>query len=192
MIKKIFIILLILLVLIKLKDIPPNEPFTIICNKEGSCENVPDNRLLFKSGTNKTKCSNAPYLSSDYVDNPYNFEGDVIDECEITTNSSMIFRFKQHDQSFRNHSGTIQVTITTVNTEPHGIVQVLTADKSQNWKECKGISQDCISCIENIPKGRRENKILCEGEELQFIKVLAAPWSPTSIFLDSVEVWKYD
>src|SRR3990167_2612824 len=83
--------------------------------------------LLLKGGTEKQTCTGAPFLKSDYVDNYYNAKG-VVDECRMPPNAEMDFIFKQHDKKIRTHSGKIKIVVNSVNTESHGVLQVLVSN----------------------------------------------------------------
>src|SRR3989344_1713836 len=110
---------------------PSNETFRV-CKDDGSCEDVPINRLLLKHGTDKKFCNNAPYLSDDYIDNWWNANG-LIDECEMLPKADMQFAFKQHNQSFLSHTGTIQIPITPINYENNYLaLQILIAEDKNN------------------------------------------------------------
>jgi hypothetical protein len=150
-----------------------------------ACAPIDDpNRLLMKEGVNKTTCSDAPYLESSYVNNYFNAHGDVVDGCEMKQDSELIFIFKQHDQSLRNHTGTIQVKITTVNLESGGAIRLFTSSNGLNessWQECREFN--------NLPAGSNRVITTCDGVEIGYIKLRSK--TQTSIFLDSVEVYRY-
>ena len=150
-----------------------------------ACAPIDDpNRLLFKEGVNKTTCSNAPYLESSYVNNWFNAKGEIIDGCEMRQDSEVIFAFKQHDQTFRNHTGTIQVKITTVNLEAGGAIRLYTSSDGLNessWQECREFN--------NLPAGSNRVITTCDGVELGYIKLRSK--TQTGIFLDKVEVYRY-
>ena len=142
--------------------------------------------LLIKEGTNKTTCPGAPTLQSAYVNNFYYKEGSVIDDCQLTPDSAMIFAFKQHDQSFKKHTGTLEVKITTFNPEAHQVVQVLTSSGASQG----GGSWEFCGNIEDIPAGLQTKTILCTGKEIGFIKLKNAPWNTKNVYFDRVEAWR--
>lgn len=159
--------------------------FTVLAVLFVACAPADDpNRLLLKGGVNKTICSNAPYLESSYVNNWYNSYGDIVDGCEMRQDSEVVFGFKQHDQSFRNHTGTIQVKITTVNLEDGGAIRLYTSSNGLNdslWAECREFN--------NLPAGSNRVITTCDGTELGFLKLRSK--TQTSIFLDTVEAYRY-
>lgn len=143
--------------------------------------------LLFKGGKDKQFCSNAPFLKSSYVNNYYNSYGNIIDGCEMRINSEIIFGFKQHDQTFRSHSGVIQVKITTMNLENGASFELYTAHN-----ESKGldISQwNFCRTFKNIPNNSNRVITTCDGEGIGYIKIKSI--GEKSIFLDSVEAYRY-
>lgn len=170
----------------------PSKQTYEICNpdalKSGAkniCEQVPINRLLLKGGTNKKYCNKAPYLAGDYLDNWWNSEG-LIDECEIPPQSNMQFLFKQHNQSVRSHTGTIQIKVNIINFEnDYKALQILTGEDNNNdnlpdsWVHCGNV--DKIN-------GKDVKIIHCTGTNLKFIKLVNAEWNKGSLFMDSVEV----
>ena len=172
----------------------PSMETTEICNPnaiesgaENICEKVPDNRLLFKGGTNKNYCSNAPYLSSHYLDNWWNAEG-LIDECEMPPDSNMQFIFKRHDQSIKSHDGTIQIKIDAINYDNNGkALQIFIGEDNNNdnlpdeWKYCGNVDEI---------RGRNTKYILCNGNNLKFIKLVNAEWNKGNLYIDSIEVLK--
>ena len=96
----------------------------------------------------------------------------------------MVFAFKQHDQTFRNHTGTIQVKITTVNLEAGGAIRLYTSSDGLNessWQECREFN--------NLPAGSNRVITTCDGVELGYIKLRSK--TQTGIFLDKVEVYRY-
>lgn len=158
-----------------------------ICNDKYICENVPINRLLYKGGTDKKYCNKAHYLSSDYVDNWWNANG-LIDECEMPVNADMQFIFKQHDQSIRSHSGTIQVKVNVINYEDnYKAIQIFTGNDNDN----NNMPDEWIYCgnIYRI-KGKNVKVIHCKGINLKFVKLVNAEWNKGSVFIDLVEVLK--
>ena len=84
--------------------------FLVSCTQEfnyNSCLEE-DNCLLVKEGTNKTICNDYSYNNVVFVDNWFDSRG-LLDGCEMPIMSEMSFAFKQHDQSFKIHNGTIVV-----------------------------------------------------------------------------------
>ncbi|MBI2042957.1 hypothetical protein HYT25_01045 [Candidatus Pacearchaeota archaeon] len=169
--------------------IQPSAQTSNMCNPEGLCEDVPVNRLLLKEGTDKKRCSNAPYLSSDYVDNWWNANG-LIDECEMPPTSDMQFAFKQHNQTILSHTGTLQISLTILNYENNYLaLQILTAEDHNNdnlpdeWTHCGNV--DTI-------KGKTIKIIRCTGTKLKFVKLVNPEWNPSSLFLDRIEVLKIE
>ena len=101
--------------------VQPSLETTRLCNsnwKESGamheCEDVPANLLLSKGGTNKRICNKIYAIGGIVADNYWNAEG-VVDGCEMPPNSNTQWAFKQHDQTFRSHTGTIQIRIDVVN-----------------------------------------------------------------------------
>lgn len=178
------------------KDIPidkviqPSEQTFYICNPEGNCEDVPINRILLKEGTDKKYCSKAPYLKSDYVDNWWNANG-IIDECEMPPKSDMQFAFKLHNQTLQRYTGTIQIFLTVLNYENNYLaLQVLTGeDNDENF-----LPDQWIHCgnVDEIKKGKQVKIINCNGTNIRFVKLVNAEWNPTSLYLDRIEVLKYE
>lgn len=174
--------------------VKPSSQTTEICNpdalKSGAeriCEQVPINKLLLKGGTDKKYCNEAPYLASDYLDNYWNSNG-LIDECEIPPKADMQLYFKQHDQSVRSHTGTIQISIDVINYNSNYLaLQVFIGEDSNNdnlpdsWMYCGNVDKI---------HGKNRKVILCNGTNMKFVKLINAEWNPTSLFIDDVEVLK--
>lgn len=172
--------------LFKFIEVQPSKETTQICY-QGKCEVVPDNRLLFKGGTEKEFCSNAPSLESDYVDNWWNAEG-LIDECEMPVGANMQFIFKMHDQSVRNHTGSIQVKVYVINyDDDYKALQVFTAEDNNN----DNLPDEWVHCG-NVDKidGKDRRIINCWGKNLKFIKLKNAAWNDGNLYIDLVEVLK--
>lgn len=153
--------------------VQPSLETTQICNQE-KCENVPVNRLLFKGGTTKTACNGFSYPFIIFVDNWWNSEG-LIDNCEMPPNSNMQFIFKQHDQSIRSHTGSIQIKIDVINPNNNYLVlQIYTGEDNDN----NNLPDSWIHCgnIDEI-NGRATKYIFCNGTSLKFIKIVHASWS---------------
>lgn len=169
--------------------IKPSMQTSNMCNPEGLCEDVPVNRILLKEGTDKKHCSDAPYLSSDYVDNWWNANG-LIDECEMPPKSDMQFTFKQHNQTILSYTGTVQISLTILNYENNYLaLQILTSEDHDNdnlpdeWTHCGNV--DTI-------RGKTVKVIRCTGTKLKFIKLVNPEWNPSSLFLDRIEVMKVE
>jgi len=171
------------------KIIEPSKETIKSCKDDGSCEDVPINRLLLKHGTDKKYCSNAPYLSDDYVDNWWNANG-LIDECEMPPKSDMQFAFKQHDQSFLSHTGTIQVTVTPINYEDNYLaLQILIAEDKNN----DNLPDEWVFCgnVDGI-RGKDKRIINCNGTMVEFVKLVNPEWNPSSLYIDYILVLKVD
>ena len=165
-----------------------------ICNPDwvrdqaiSECEEIPTNQLLSKTGTNKAICNGYSINGNDFVDNWWNAEG-LIDECEMPINSNMQFIFKQHDQTIRSHTGTMQIKIDAVNFDrDYKALQVFIAEDSDNnnlpdsWMYCGN--------VDDI-QGYSTKIIRCSGAELKFIKLVNAGWNKGSLFIDNFEVLK--
>ena len=151
------------------------------------CITLPLNHLMGKSGTDKPYCNNAPYLGSDYLDNWWN-AGGLIDDCEMPPKAEMSFIFKQHDQSIRIYTGTIQIKIDVINYEnDYKALQVFTGEDMDN----NNLPDSWVYCG-NVDKiGSYSTKIIkCKGNNLKFIKLVNAEWNTGSLFIDNVEVLK--
>mgnify|MGYP001567108513 CR=1 FL=1 len=173
--------------------IQPSTETQKICNpnwKESGgrseCEQVPVNMLLLKTGTDKKYC-NGNYNSNDFVDNYWNAEG-LIDECEMRPNANMQFIFKQHDQSIRSHTGTIQVRIDILNYNlEFKSLQIFISEDNNNdnlpdeWKYCGNVDEI---------GGTDTKYIRCNGNKMKFVKIVNAEWNRGSLFIDEIEVLK--
>ena len=169
--------------------IQPSEETRKVCKDDGSCEDVPINRLLLKHGTDKKYCNNAPYLSDDYVDNWWNANG-LIDGCEMPPKADMQFAFKQHNQSFLSHTGTIQITITPINYENNYLaLQILIAEDKNN----DDLPDEWIFCsnVDSI-RGKDKRIINCKGTMVEFVKLVNPEWNPSSLYFDYILVLKVD
>lgn len=150
------------------------------------CEDVPINRLLLKGGTNKIVCNGKGIVGgSTFVDNYWNSEG-LIDGCEMPPKSSMSFIFKQHDQSVRNHTGTIQINIHAINYDnDYKALQVFTGEDNNN----DNLPDSWIHCGNVDGITRYSTKIIqCKGTNLKFIKLVNAEWNKGNLYIDNVEV----
>ena len=166
------------------KIIEPSEETQKLCN-ESWCEDVPVNRLLLKHGTDKKYCSKAPYLNDDYVDNWWNANG-LIDDCEMPPKADMQFAFKQHNQSFLSHTGTVQITLTPINYGDNYLaLQVLIAED----KNDDNLPDEWIFCgnVDSI-RGKDKRIINCNGTMMEFVKLVNPEWNPSSLFLDYIMV----
>ena len=171
------------------KIIEPSERTFYVCNKEGSCEDVPVNRLLLKHGTDKEYCSDAPYLESSYVDNWWNANG-LIDECEMPPRADMQFAFKQHNGTLSSYTGAIQITLTPVNYENNYLaLQVMTGEDHNN----DDLPDGWIFCgnVDNI-KGKDKKIINCNGTNIKFVKLVNPEWNSNSLYFDYILVMKGD
>lgn len=93
---------------------------------------IPDDRLLlFKEGT-AYSCKNYDNFKS-YVNNYWNSVGVINDGCEMTPGSEMVFAFKQHDQSFRNHTGEVEITARVYAPEDGAEVAIFYEDRRGIW-----------------------------------------------------------
>lgn len=148
-----------------------------------SCLND-ENCLLLKGGTNKTQCGEFSYNNVVFVDNYYDSEG-IIDHCEMSPGSSMTFRFKQHNQEYKNHTGNMLVTVTSVSLNDHYALQLLTSNSTKDYAD----DWDYCGELENYQKGIKTKSITCNGTNVQYIKIINAPWNNNVInYLDHVEV----
>ena len=168
------------------KLIFPSAETEQVCNANGLCEQVPTNRLLLKGGTDKQYCSDAPYLSSHYVDNWWNSNW-LVDECGMPPSSDMQFIFKRHDQKVFSHTGKIQVTLDVISYKGSGAMQVFSSEDLND----DNLPDEWVHCgnVDGI-NGYSTKVIICEGEKLKFVKLVNAPWNTENLYLDSVEVLK--
>ena len=150
------------------------------------CENVPNNQLLSKGGTDKKYC-NGHYLASDFFDNYWNAEG-LIDECEMPVGSDIQVIFKMHGGTLKKHTGTIQIKIDVINYDNvFKALQIYTGENNDGdglpdeWKYCGNVDEI---------KGYSTKYILCKGTNLQFVKMVNAEWNKGSLFIDNIEVLK--
>ena len=150
------------------------------------CENVPDNQLLKKGGTDKQVC-NGHSLSSNFVDNYWNSEG-LIDGCQMPINAKMDFIWKQHDQSIRSHTGTVQIRIDILNfDDDYKALQIFFGEDNNNdnlpdeWKYCGNVDKI---------KGYSTKYIRCSGTNLKFVRLMNPEWNKGSLFIDEIEVLK--
>ena len=171
------------------KIIEPSEETWKSCKNDGTCDDVPINRLLLKHGTEKEHCADAPYLASDYVDNWWNANG-LIDECEMPPKADMQFAFKQHDQSFLHHTGTIQITITPINYENNYLaLQILIGED----KNDDNLPDSWIFCgnVDSI-HGKDKKIINCNGTKMEFVKLVNPEWNPSSLYLDYIQILRVE
>lgn len=169
--------------------IQPSEETNKVCKDDGSCEDVPVNRLLLKHGTDKKYCNNAPYLNDDYIDNWWNANG-LIDDCEMPPKADMQFAFKQHNQSFLSHTGTVQITVTPINYEDNYLaLQILIAEDKNN----DNLPDEWIFCgnVDSI-RGKDKRIINCKGTMVEFVKLVNPGWNPSSLYFDYILVLKVD
>lgn len=162
----------------------PSAETTEICY-QGKCENVPNNRLLFKGGTDMTIDCFKDEIT--LINNYWNSEG-IINNCEMPVNSTMSFLYKQHDQSIRSHTGTIQIKIDVVNFKnDYKSLQIFTGEDNNNdnlpdfWVYCGNV---------NKINGRTTKIIRCNGTNLKFVNLKNAQWNEGSLFIDNIEVLK--
>ncbi len=169
------------------KIIEPSTETRNLCNYEGLCEDVPINRLLLKHGTDKKYCNKAPYLSDDYVDNWWN-ANELIDDCEMPPRADMQFAFKQHNQSFLGHTGTIQITITPINYENNYLAMQILIGEDNNFDE---FPDEWIFCgnVDSI-HGKDKKIINCNGTNMKFVKLVNPEWNPSSLYLDYILILK--
>jgi|SRR3989344_2179479 len=171
------------------KIIQPSKETRRVCKDDGSCEDVPVNRLLLKHGTDKKYCNNAPYLSDDYVDNWWNANG-LIDECEMPPKADMQFAFKQHNQSFLSHTGTVQITIVPISYNDNYLaLQILIGEDKNN----DNLPDGWIFCgnVDSI-NGKDKRIINCKGTMVEFVKLVNPEWNPSSLYFDYILVLTAD
>lgn len=169
--------------------IEPSKETVYVCNKEGSCEDVPVNRLLLKHGTDKEHCADAPYLKSSYVDNWWNANG-LIDECEMPPRADMQFAFKQHNGSFSSHTGTIQITLTPINYEENYLALQVLIGEDNNKDE---LPDGWVFCgnVDSIT-GKDKKIINCKGTNIKFVKLVNPEWNPSSLYFGYILIMKAD
>lgn len=174
------------------KIITPNSLTEKLCNPNwlrdkanSECENVSVNQLLFKTGTTKILCNHKGVGNTIFVDNWWNAEG-LIDDCEMPVNSNMQFIFKQHNQSIKSHTGTIQIKMDLINlNNNYKVLQIFTGEDNNNdnlpdeWKHCGNVYEMTTYSTRIIQ---------CKGVNLKFIKLVNAKWSIGSLFIDNIEV----
>ncbi|MBS3083323.1 hypothetical protein J4423_00815 [Candidatus Pacearchaeota archaeon] len=150
-----------------------------ICDDNNNCNMVSVEKIIEPS--NETTKS--------YVDNWWNANG-LIDECEMPPKSDMQFAFKQHDQSFLSHTGTIQVTVTPINYENNYLaLQILIAEDKNN----DNLPDEWVFCgnVDSI-RGKDKRIINCNGTMVEFVKLVNPEWNPSSLYIDYILVLKAD
>ena len=107
----------------------------------------------------------------------------------MPVNSDMQFIFKRHDQTILSYTGTIQVSIESINYDEGYAyaLQVFTGEDSNNdnlpdsWNHCGN--------VDGLWK-KTHRVINCNGNNIKFVKLVNANWNSGSLFIDYIEVLK--